>query len=96
MKNKSLIVLGITLIVATLTCLPTYAKQIHPAEIIGRDLLIPGLGWAVHIGIATTYVMSPEIIRKNAGPVIEVLNENPVDQINSITHFKSRKTEPES
>ena len=89
MKNKTLVVLGITLIVTTLACLPTYAKQIHPAEIMGRDLLIPGLGWAVHIGIATTYVMCPESIR-NTGPVIEVINENPVGQINSIEPFKSR------
>jgi hypothetical protein len=57
---------------------------------MGRDLLIPGLGWAGHVGISTTYMMSPKGMEKNADQVIEVLNENPVGQINSISNFKSR------
>lgn len=45
---------------------------------------------AGHVGIATTNMMSPAGMRKNADQVIEVLNENPVGQINSINNFKSR------
>jgi hypothetical protein len=45
---------------------------------MGRDLLIPGLGWAGHVGIATTNMMSPAGMGNNADQVIEVLNENPV------------------
>jgi hypothetical protein len=65
-------------------------KKIYPAELLGRDLLMPKLGWAGHVGIATTDMMNPEGMKKNADQVIEVLNENPVGQINSISNFKSR------
>lgn len=85
--NKSLIIFGISL---TFACSPLYAKRIYPAEIMGRDLLIPGLGWAGHVGIANAYMMSPAGMGQNADVVIEVLNENPVGQINSISNFKSR------
>ena len=44
--EKNLAILGITLTLATITYSPLYAKKIYPAEIMGRDLLIPGLGWA--------------------------------------------------
>lgn len=88
--GKNLAVLGITLTLATITCSPLYAKKIYPAEIMGRDLLIPGLGWAGHVGIATTNMMSPAGMGNNADQVIEVLNENPVGQVNSISNFKSR------
>lgn len=84
--NKNLVALGITLTLATITCSPIYAKKIYPAEIMGRDLLIPGLGWAGHVGISTTAGR----MEGNANLVIEVLNENPVGQINSIKNFKSR------
>ncbi|KTD62122.1 hypothetical protein [Legionella spiritensis] len=57
---------------------------------MGRDLLIPGFGWAGHVGISTTYMMSPDGMGNNADQVIEVLNENPVGQINTISNFKSR------
>ena len=75
--EKNLAVLGITLTLATITCSPLYAKKIYPAEIMGRDLLIPGLGWAGHVGIATTNMMSPAGMGNHADQVIEVLNENP-------------------
>lgn len=87
---KYLVVLGITL--TTIACSPIYAKKIYPAEIMGRDLLIPGLGWAGHVGIATTNMTSPVGMGKNADQVIEVLDENPVGQINSISNFKSRRS----
>ncbi|MFW2535200.1 hypothetical protein [Legionella sp. 28fT52] len=76
--------------VATLLCPLIYAKQIYPAEIMGRDLLVPGLGWIGHVGIATTYMMSSAGMSNNADQVIEILNESPVGQINSISNFKSR------
>jgi len=88
--EKNLAALGITLTLATITCSPLYAKKIYPAELLGRELLMPGLGWAGHVGIATTNMMSPAGMGKNADQVIEVLNENPVSQINSISNFKSR------
>lgn len=88
--KKNLAVLSITLTLTTITCPPIYAKKIYPAEIMGRELLIPGLGWAGHVGIATTNMASPAGMGNNADQVIEVLNENPVGQINSISNFKSR------
>jgi len=88
--KKNLVVLGITLTLTTIVCSPIYAKKIYPAEIMGRDLLILGLGWAGHVGIATTNMMSPAGMGNNADQVIEVLNENPVGQVNSISNFKSR------
>jgi hypothetical protein len=66
------------------------AKPILPAEVMGRDLLIPGLGWAGHVGISTAYMSSPKEMSNNANLVIEVLNELPVGQINTINNFKSR------
>ncbi|KTD24590.1 MULTISPECIES: hypothetical protein [Legionella] len=82
--------MALPVILITVFILPTYAKQIFPAEVMGRDLQIPGLGWAGHVGIATTYMMSPESMKNNADQVIEVLNETPVGQINYIGNFKSR------
>lgn len=87
-----MIIKKIALNIAMLTLMSssTYAKQIFPAEIMGRDLQIPGLGWAGHVAIATTHMMSPEGMGYNADQVIEILNENPVGQINYISNFKSR------
>ncbi|MDP1602849.1 MAG: hypothetical protein Q8M03_06245 [Legionella sp.] len=91
-EKKCLAVLGVTITITTLTCSPAYAKKIYPAEIMGRDLFFPGLGWVGHVGIATTYMMSPEGMGSNADQVIEVLDENPVGQINTISNFKSRRS----
>ncbi|OCH98162.1 hypothetical protein A8135_12945 [Legionella jamestowniensis] len=85
-KNNILLA---TLLVS-LHSLPAYPKHIYPAEIMARDLLIPGLGWAGHVGISTTYMMSPDGMLNDADQVIEVLNEYPVGQINLISDFKSR------
>lgn len=68
----------------------SYAKAIYPAEIMGRDLNVFGLGWVGHVGIATTDMTSPAGMNQNANKVIEILNENPVGQINFVTNFKSR------
>ncbi len=90
MKNRSLVVLGISLTVTVLTCSSAYAKKIYPAEIMGRDLNVPGLGWLGHVGISTVYIMDPSGMNQNADQVIEVLNEPVVGQINTINNFKSR------
>lgn len=78
-----------TLIFVTLfnTC---SAKSILPAEILGRDLNYPGLGWLGHVGIAITDTPSIDGMLQPANQVIEVLNETPVGQINSIDNFKIR------
>jgi len=61
-------------------------KPIYPAEIMGRKLIIPGLGWAGHVGVST----APNVY-ENAYQVIEVLRgETPVIQTNSFANFKSR------
>lgn len=80
--------MSITLSLTTIFSSPVSAKQIYPAEIMGRDLIVPKLGWIGHVGIATTNMMSPAGMGNNADQVIEVLNENPVGQINSISNFK--------
>ncbi|MGV3739794.1 MAG: hypothetical protein ACO1N3_00670 [Gammaproteobacteria bacterium] len=90
MKNKlsALIIKGTAIGVITSTF--SYAKLIYPAEIVGRKLLIYGLGWSGHVGITTTYMMSAEGMSRKANQVIEILNEPIVGQINSIANFKSR------
>lgn len=90
MKNKlsALIIKGTAIGVITSTF--SYAKPIYPAEIVGRKLLIYGLGWSGHVGITTTYMMSAEGMSRKANQVIEILNEPIVGQINSIANFKSR------
>ncbi len=74
------------------TLLPSlcHAKSIYPAEILGRDLNYPGLGWLGHVGIATTDMMSAAGMNQPATQVIEILNETPVGQINTIENFKRR------
>jgi hypothetical protein len=88
MKNKltTLILLGSV----TTISIPTYAKPIYPAEIVGRKLLIYGLGWAGHVGVTTTSMMSSEGMSRKADQVIEILHEPIVGQINTIANFKSR------
>jgi|GEM_PF-2406475 len=89
MKNKNLIILSVGITIATITPV-THAKKIYPAEIMGRDLDYFGLGRLGHVAIATTYMTSPQGMGKNADQVIEILKEDPVGQINSISNFKSR------
>lgn len=85
MKNTNLSVLGICLSLIAFPGSSSYAKQIYPAEIMGRDLNVPGLGWIGHVGISTA-----ETMPQDAYLVIEVLNEPVVGQINYISNFKSR------
>jgi len=63
-------------------------KPIYPAEIMGRDLMTPGLGWLGHVGVST----APDV-HEDAHHVIEVLRgETPIIQTNSIASFKSKSS----
>lgn len=72
-----------------LASMAAYAvKPIYPAEIMGRDLMTPGLGWVGHVGVST----APDV-HEDAHHVIEVLRgETPVIQTNSIASFKSKSS----
>ncbi len=90
-KKKSLIVLSISLTAAAaLSSPPVFAKKIWPAELLARDLNIPGLGWLGHVAIATAFMTNPSGMNQNATQVIEVLDEPVVGQINTISNFKAR------
>jgi len=89
MKDKKLVLFSISIVITGLASLG-HAKQIYPAEVVGRDLNYPGLGWLGHVGITTTDMTSPEGMKKNATQVIEIRNQSPVGQINSISHFKAQ------
>ncbi|MDX2346894.1 MAG: hypothetical protein QNK11_08505 [Legionella sp.] len=89
MKYKKLVTLSLSIAIATIAS-AAHSKKIYPAEIIGRDLNYPGLGRLGHVGITTTDMTSLQDMEKDADQVIEILNENPVGQINAISHFKSR------
>lgn len=75
MKNNKLVVSIIEVAIAAFVYSSACAKQIYPAEILGRDLNYPGLGWAGHVGIATTNMSSAKGMSQNADQVIEILNE---------------------
>lgn len=90
MRSRKLIALGAGITIAGLLSSAAYAKKIYPAEIVGRDLNYPYLGWLGHVGIATANMSSPSGMNQNATQVIEILKEPVVGQINSISNFKSR------
>ncbi|MDR3476773.1 MAG: hypothetical protein P4M14_01920 [Gammaproteobacteria bacterium] len=62
-----------------------YGKEIYYSDVLGRDLAIPGLGWAGHVGLALG-----DDTDNAAKWVIEVLNEKNVIQMNSIDEFKKK------
>ena len=90
MENKRLAALVIGITITAVTCSLTYAKHIYPAEIMGRDLNILGLGWVGHVGISNADGFSAADMMRDAYLVTEVLNEPVVGQINAIRNFKSR------
>lgn len=59
--------------------------RVLPGHILGRELNVNGAGWMGHVGLATA-----PLISHVASQVLEVLNEKPVIQLNSIAHFKTR------
>jgi hypothetical protein len=79
-KNSFYLILSLFLLQSANAALPIY-----PAEIIGRDLSVPRLGWIGHVGITTA-----PYLNQDAYQVIEVLNEQPVIQTNSIALFKTK------
>ena len=86
MNNKKLVALGVGITIAAIISSTTHAKKTYPAEIMGRDLDYPGLGWLGHVGIATANMTGPGGMNQNASLVIEILNEPAVGQINSIPY----------
>ncbi|MBA2656147.1 MAG: hypothetical protein H0U70_04090 [Tatlockia sp.] len=73
------------LIIISIFVTKTNAEPIYPAEIVGRDLSIIGLTWAGHIGITTAANIS-----QTSDHIIEVMNDSPVIQINSLIDFKAK------
>jgi hypothetical protein len=63
------------------------AKELVSGDVMARDLNIPGLGWAGHVGMATG-----DNIGQVSPYVIEALNEDPmpVIQLNTQKYFKLR------
>ncbi len=61
----------------------SHATTYYPAQILGRQLGIKGLGWAGHVGLTIA-----EHFSDTAHQIIEVLNEIEVIQVNTIEHFK--------
>ena len=90
MRCKKLVALSTTITLSVLLSPPIYAKKIYPAEVMGRDLNVPGLGWIGHVGISNANIWSPQDMQQNAYLVTEILNEPVVGQINSISDFKKR------
>ena len=90
MKYDQLIALSVSITITAATFSIVHAKQIYPAEIMGRDLNYIGLGWLGHVGIATANMSSASGMSQNANQVIEILNEPTVGQINAIANFKVR------
>ncbi len=81
--KKKLLAIAIT--ITTLTISLAHAKNIYPAEIAGRDLAQPGVGWIGHVAVTTAYHIS-----NDSSQVLEVLGEPIVGQLNTIKNFKSR------
>jgi len=80
----------ITAVVCMSALAAANARPIYPAEIVGRELNQKGLGWAGHVGITTTGMNDPSQMYNYAESEIEVLNEQPVGQINLISTFSRR------
>lgn len=89
MKNKKMFILGLSVTLVAINS-TTYARKIFPSDIMARNLHFPSLGWVGHVGIATRYMMNASGMSKPADQVIEILNEAPIGQLNSINNFKSR------
>lgn len=82
-KEKKLMVVCV---ISLISC-AAYSEvtPIWPGEIIGRDLNVPIGGSLGHVGITTGDNMTHD-----TQLIIEVLDEEPVIQINNIFNFKSR------
>jgi hypothetical protein len=67
-----------------LTALISNANAIEHADVLGRDLKLPGATWAGHVGIAYAPLFSEEPYL-----VFEALNAEKAIQLNTIEKFKS-------
>ncbi len=83
-KKAALLVLG-----SVLATQPQ-AKVTYPAEVHGRELASPVGARLGHVGIATSGMSDPSGMNYPADSIIEVLNEKPVGQINTVPDFKRR------
>ncbi len=81
---KKTITLSTGIVIASVSILVN-AKPIYPAEVMARELLIPGLGWTGHIAVT-----SANKIWQTDDHVLEILNEPVVGQLNTFANFKSR------
>lgn len=61
------------------------ASPVYPAQIAGRNLNTPGLGMLGHVAVTTA-----PFINQIAYQVLEVLNESPVIQLNTLSYFKKQ------
>lgn len=82
--NKSCLLF--TILLSPLNGICTTVLPILPAEVVGRDLDVPGAGWLGHVGITMAGNIS------DVAPwVVEVLNDpNRVVQVNNISDFKKK------
>ena len=72
-------ILGLGLLITNMS----FAKNTYAGDIMGRELNTSGLGWAGHVGIATS-----EVMNTTASLVIEALDTSPHIQLNPISQFK--------
>lgn len=63
----------------------TYIYGSSPTDVVGRNLDIPGVGWAGHVGIVTD-----NKVTDSGNYVVEALWEPLVLQINNLSSFKKR------
>ena len=68
-------ILGLGLLITNMS----FAKNTYAGDIMGRELNTSGLGWAGHVGIATS-----EVMNTTASLVIEALDTSPHIQLNQI------------
>ncbi|HBI21117.1 MAG TPA: hypothetical protein DDY37_00765, partial [Legionella sp.] len=81
---KKTIVMSTGIAIASVAIIAN-AKPIYPGEVMARDLLIPGLGWAGHVAVT-----SANKIWQTDDHVLEILDEPVVGQLNTFGNFKSR------
>jgi hypothetical protein len=65
-------------------CVSAQAKNVYSGDVVGRELNIPPLWAAGHVGIATG-----DWVGSTTNLVIEALKDTPVIQLNSLVKFKS-------
>ncbi|MBA2711047.1 MAG: hypothetical protein H0U57_10710 [Tatlockia sp.] len=85
--QKHFTVISLTFLSLLTTETYSLPTLIYPAEIVGRNLNVFGMGWAGHVGITTAADIS-----QPSNQVIEVMNDTPVIQVHSLLEFKLKTT----